>query len=147
MRRPPDVSVFVGSVIAYSVLLSAVVWSLPGLRGVFYPHNSLIVIPVVSVILSARGVPWRRRLSYAGAILGTFLVIDYLFTSSGLAAYAWQFLGVGLVATALGVFYMVFAQAFPLGVLLLFAGRDPSILWVRPPSQKSRASSKIHRKR
>ena len=58
MRRLPDVPVFVAKVIAYSVALTALVWMVPGLKGVFYPRNSLIVVPVVSVILSARAVPW-----------------------------------------------------------------------------------------
>jgi len=136
MRRLPDVPVFVCLVVAYSLALTAMVWFVPGLRGVFYPRNSLIVVPVVSVILSARAVSWRRRLIFDGVILGTFVIIDLVFTSTGLAAFAWASLATGFAATALGVAYMVFAQAFPLVVLLVFVRDEPSILWRRPPQKK-----------
>jgi hypothetical protein len=141
MRRLPDVPVFIGKVVAYSVALTALVWMVPSLRGVFYPRNSLIVVPVVSVILSARAVSWQRKLVFVGVILGTFVAIDFVFTATGLAAFAWASLATGFAATALGVAYMVFAQAFPLVMLLVFVGDDASILWARPPSAQAQTSS------
>jgi hypothetical protein len=129
MRRLPDVLIFFGSVIVYSVLLAALIWMLP--KGRFNPSNSFIVLPAVSVMLSARGVAWRRRLAYAAATLGTFLVVDFLFASSGLAASVWPVFGVELGASAIGVVYMAFSMAFPLAALFVFVGSDPSVLWVK----------------
>ena len=132
MRRLPSVLIFIVSVLAYSILLSALIWMLP--KGRFNPSNSFIVLPAVSVMLSARGVAWRRRLAYAAATLGTFLVVDFLFASSGLAASVWPVFGVELGASALGVVYMAFSMAFPLAALFVFVGRDPSVLWSKVPS-------------
>jgi hypothetical protein len=129
MRRLSDVLIFFGSVIVYSVLLAALIWMLP--KGRFNPSNSFIVLPAVSVMLSARGVAWRRRLAYAAATLGTFLVVDFLFASSGLAASVWPVFGVELGASAIGVVYMAFSMAFPLAALFVFVGSDPSVLWVK----------------
>jgi hypothetical protein len=129
MRRLPDILIFVGSVIVYSVLLAALIWMLP--KGRFNPSNSFIVLPAVSVMLSARGIAWRRRLGYAAATLGTFLVVDFLFASSGLAASVWPVFGVELGASVTGVVYMAFSMAFPLAALFVFVGSDPSVLWVK----------------
>jgi len=145
MRKLPEILIFLGSVFVYSVLLAALIWMLP--KGRFNPSNSFIVLPAVSVMLSARGVAWRRRLAYAGATLGTFLVVDFLFASSGLAASVWPVFGVELAASALGVVYMVFSMGLPLGALLFFVGREPAILWIGPPTQSGRAKQKIVRKR
>jgi hypothetical protein len=145
MRRRSEVLIFIASAIAYSVLLSALIWMLP--KGRFNPSNSFIVVPAVSVMLSARAVPWRRRLGYASATLGTFLVVDFIFASSGLAARVWPALGVELGASAMAVVYMAFSMGFPLGALLFFVGRDPSILWSGPASDKPVTPAKTHRQR
>ncbi len=69
MHPKRDVAIFVGWVFAYSLLLSAVVTWLPRVGG-YAPTDSLIVIAVVSVMLGARGVSWRRKLGYVVRDLG-----------------------------------------------------------------------------
>jgi hypothetical protein len=138
MQPRRDVAIFAGSVLAYSVLFSAIVWTLPRTHG-FNPHDALITIPVVSVILSARGASWRRRLTYAGLDVVIFVLADYAFLASGLMAYSFAGLRTfQLVPSIMAVAYMFFAQVLPFFVLLLFIGRDPSILWVKAASQKAK---------
>jgi hypothetical protein len=132
MQQKRDVVIFMASVLLFSLLLSAVAWMLPKIN--YNPSDTLIVIAVASVILSARGASWRRRLLYSGLVLGVFVLVDFVFLSSGLMRYAF----VGLealdpVPSVLAVAYMFFAQGFPFVVLLLFAGRNPSMLWTKPP--------------
>jgi hypothetical protein len=131
MRPTRDVSIFVGSAIAYSIGLSLLAWSLPRLFG-YKPSDSLIVISVASAILAARGAPYRRKLLYAGVVLGGFVLVDFALTASGFLGWVAGGYGVGVVRTAIGVLYDVFAYGFPLVVLVVFVGRDVSVLWVKP---------------
>ena len=129
MHQKRDLTLFLGSVLLWSVALSAIAWSMPRTRG-FNPHDALIVIPVAAVILSARGASWRRRLLYAGLVLGVFVAVDIAFLSSGLMGYAFAGLSTGdPKASVMAVTYLFFAQGFPFVVLLIFAGRNPSVLW------------------
>lgn len=122
MQPRRDIGIFVALVIAYSTVLSIVA------RNVL--SNSLIVIAAASVILSARGVAWKRKLPYASVALGGFIVFDLAFDLFGLTERFSAF-GVEPASTALGLVYMVFVLAYPLAVLLMFVGRDPSELWVK----------------
>lgn len=123
MRHGRDVTIFVGSVLAYSLLLSAVT---PDRLA-----NSLFAVTVTSVIFAARGCSWKRKLVYAGAAFGGVVLFDRAFFLLGLDARLYAF-GAELAATTFGLLYLVFTVAYPLAVLLLFVGRDPSVLWVKP---------------
>jgi hypothetical protein len=148
---PPkrDLLVFLVWVFFYSVVLSAIAWMLPKIN--WNPADALIVIPVVAVILSARGATWRRRLLCAGLVLGVFLLVDFVFLASGLMH--WAFAGLSeleLVPSVLAVVYMFFAQAFPFVVLLMFAGRNPAMLWTRPdapPEVAPRRATRVRKAR
>jgi hypothetical protein len=146
MQERSDVGIFVASVVVYSVLLAAGLWWLPSLGG-FSPSDSLVTIPVVSVILSARAIDWRRRLAYAGVILGTFLAINFVFAYSGLLTEVGKALGDDLLASTIGVAYIALSFAFPIGCLLLFVGRDPSILWAKPSVRTRKRPAKARRRR
>ena len=130
MRSRHDVAFFACRVAAFSVLLAAVAWSLPGLQGLD-PRHSLTVIPAASVILGARGASWRRKAAFAGAMLGIFVGLDAAFVMSGAMDYVLEASGSGLAASTLGVAYGVLSLALPLAFLLVFVRRDPSILWVK----------------
>lgn len=141
MRKPPDVAIFVGSVILWSVALAMATYFVPGLPS-YGRTDSLIVIPVASVILSARGATWSRRLRYAGLVLAVFLTFDYLFVSLGAASYLLGAGGFGPAAWALGVVYVAMSLAFPAGTLLVFVGRDPSMLWTEPATKTPKPAGK-----
>ena len=144
-----DLLVFLISVLFYSVVLSAIAWTLPKIN--WNPADALIVIPSAAVILSARGATWRRRLLCAGLVLGVFLLADFVFLASGLMHYAFAGLSeLDVVPSVLAVVYMFFAQAFPFVVLLLFVGRNPAMLWTRPDARRdptTRRATSGHRAR
>lgn len=118
MQRARDIGLFAGIALAYSLAVGALVQ--PTFGG-----NSLVAVAVASVMLSARGVRWGRRLGYAAFVLGTFLAFEWL-TRSLQSAYGSS----ELVFELLGMIAIVFMMAFPVAVLLVFVGRDPSVLWV-----------------
>ncbi len=138
MRSRHDTMAFVASVALVSVALSAVVWALP--RTLYNPADLLIVIPVVSIILSARGASWRRKLLYGGLAVGVFLLVDFVFLTTGAMHFAFSGLSrMRLLPALLAIAYMCFAQGFPFVVLLLFVGRNPSMLWTSPKDGRSPA--------
>jgi hypothetical protein len=130
-----DLAIFAGSVLAFALVLSAIAWSLP--RVNYNPSDALSAIGATSVILSARGASWGRRLAYGSLALAGFVAVDATFLMSG--AMHWAFTGLsegdrsGSVAA---VAFLFFAQIFPLAVLVVFAGRNPSILWL--PAQHTK---------
>jgi hypothetical protein len=141
VRRPPDVFVFAVSVILWALLLSAVTAFVPGLPG-YGRSDSLIVIPVASVMLSARGATWKRRLLYAGTVLVVFMIFDYLFVTLGAAAYLLRARGFAPAEWAVGAAYVAMSLAFPAGALLVFVGRDPSMLWTKSATIAKKPSAK-----
>ncbi|MDR3686257.1 MAG: hypothetical protein P4L93_04785 [Coriobacteriia bacterium] len=131
MRPNRDIAVLAVSVVLFATVLSVVAWVLPKVN--YNPEDALIVIPVASVILSARGASWRRRLLYAGLVIGVFLLVDFAFLASGLMQYSFAGLSqLDPLPSVLAVVYLFFAQGFPFVVLILFAGRNPSMLWTKP---------------
>ena len=132
MSAKRDIAVFVVVTLAWSVALAAFFWLLP--KVTYNPADALITISAASVILAARGVSWRRRLIYAAVVLGIFLLVDYWFLSSGMMHAAFAGLNAGDTGQSVtAVAYMVFAQALPFVILVLFVGRDPSVLWRSTP--------------
>ena len=118
MQRARDIALFAGMALAYSLAVGALVQPAFG-------ANSLVAVAVASVMLSARGIRWGRRLAYAAFVLGTFLAFEWL-TRSLQSAYGSS----ELVFDVLGMIAIVFTMAFPLAVLLGVVGRDPSVLWI-----------------
>jgi len=117
-----DIAIFVGLVLLYSIPLSYV------LRNAL--SNSMLAIAIGSVFLAARGLDWRRKLIGAGAVLGGFLLFEFLYGYLGLTSRMATY-GMDLVGTTLGLLYIVVTFSYPLVVLLLLVGRDPSVLWRR----------------
>jgi len=147
MQRPRDLTIFVVSVLIYSLVLSAGLAVLPNLPG-YSKTSPFIAIAIASVMLGARGVSWRRRLAYAGVVLGVFISFNLAFTAVG----AWRYLKDAPISSplvwVLGIGYVVMGLAFPLAALLLFVGRDPSVLWVkRTPTAGAKRGMSATKKR
>jgi hypothetical protein len=137
--------VFLGLTLVYSVALSAVLWSLP--RVSYNPSDALIVIPATSAILAARGATWRRRLVFAGIAMGGFLLADYVFLRSGLMHSSFEGLSQGDPwGSVVAVAYLAFAQGLPFVVMLLFVGRDPSVLWAKREAASAKSAMTTHKK-
>jgi hypothetical protein len=94
-------------------------------------HSTRWAIAITSVILAARGIDWRRKILYAVIALGGFVAFDRLFDALGLTERMSGF-GFESVGTALGLIYIVATYTYPLAVLVVVTGRDPSVLWTRP---------------
>jgi len=146
MPKPRDLALFMGSVLGFAVALSAIAWLLP--RVDYNPSDALGVIGVASVILSARGASWPRRLLYSGIVIAGFILVDASFLISGLMHYAFA----GLAAlnpgpSVLAITFVIFAQVFPLAVLVVFVGRDPSVLWIAREQPKKRVNGGGKRRR
>lgn len=136
MQPGRDIAIFVGLVAVFSTAIAFVARDL-------LTENALFAVAVASVILAARGAEWKRKLPYAAIALGGLVASEQLTVVLGLGEYMGGF-GVEAAATALGVAYIAFTLTFPLAVLLLFVGRDPSVLWSRrvdPGSTNKQRSS------
>jgi hypothetical protein len=105
---------------ACSIVLGAILHPLVG-------GNSLVAAGVASVILCARGFGWGRKIAFAAIVLLGFGAFQRWYDLLGITV------GGGFVTeltpTVLGMVYIVFMMAFPLVVLVIFVGRDPSALW------------------
>jgi hypothetical protein len=113
-------------------------------------------VAAVAVMLAAVGVPWRRKLLFAGVTaivtVGLVLVMDLSGLGSAAdvlaSADAQDATNVQLAAFAL---VQLFFLGAPLAALALFVGRQPSVLWTAPEgsaSDKSAAASrKSHRRK
>ena len=121
MHPTRDITIFAASVFGYSLVFSYLARNASG--------NPLFAIAIASVMLSALGVPWPRKLVFATVCLGGFVLFELAFDALGLTARMASF-GYEMVASVIGTVYIVLVLAYPLVVLLLFVGRDPSVLWV-----------------
>jgi hypothetical protein len=118
--RRRDVASFAVLVIVCSVGLAALLHPIVG-------GNSLVSAGVASVILCSRGFSWGRKITFAAIVLVGFGAFQRWHDLLGLNV------GGGFAteptATVVGMVYIVFMMAFPLAVLVIFLGRDPSALW------------------
>jgi len=106
--------------------------------------NSLVAAGAASVMLCARGHGWGRRLSFAAITLLGFGAAQRWYDLLGLTT-ATEGFATDSVATVIGMVYIVFMMAFPLVVLIVFVGRDPSALWT--PAERPVTSKKARRTR
>jgi hypothetical protein len=128
MRARRDLGIFAVSCVAWSLLLSAVVWSVPSVAG-YAPGASIITVTIASVILSARGSSWMRKAAFALGMVSAFAVADAAFFFSGGMAYVMNAPVLAPLAVVLGIVYLLIEVALPITVLLVFVGGEPSVLW------------------
>jgi hypothetical protein len=119
-----DKALFGAASVALSLGLFAVEWWLRSV-GFYVPAGVGFDLPVIAVIVCALGVTWRRKALTVAIALGALTALDLLGEATGLqwaASYA---------STSL---------LFPVAVLVIFVGMNPSVLWTRAP-QGPRAKS------
>jgi hypothetical protein len=122
---------------ALSLLLAAVFYF--GLR--YFATSDLAVWALgdatvaIAVMLAAQGVPWKRRLLFAGSTAALSLLLFALVAGSFLGAAATALTESDTQATdpqlAAFVIVQVLFLGVPLAALALFVGRRPSRLWTR----------------
>jgi len=137
MRRSQRAVWFVAKSTVLSLVLGWLFWSSTStLIGV-----SMLAAPVVSVMLAAEGFTWKRKLVYAVATTALYILGSAVADATGLMELAnRQLTGNVALPSVWVVIYMTYLTTFPLLMLVLFAGRTPSLLWSRstdsrPPSR------------
>jgi hypothetical protein len=103
----------------------------------FYaPTSAGFTMAAIAVVVSALGVPWRRKAAYLGVLIGGFAAFDLVVAMSGLRATSLQapsgFASTQLVGLA-SLFLAAFPLVLPLAVLAVLVGSDPAVLWTRVP--------------
>lgn len=122
--------------LVFATLTGALGWlfwnvSIPlGSHGSYSLSDTMFTVPVVAVMLAARGFPWRRKLAYTLVTVMFFPFVMLMAEVTGLNAYAGSQLSQNQILPSLAtMLYMAFLSTFPLAMLVLFVGRAPRLLW------------------
>ena len=91
----------------------------------------------MSAMLASQGFGWRRKLTYAAATLGLYVLGSWVAEATGSwRSASQQILDPSAFPSLPVVLYMAYLSTFPFAMLVLFVGRNPSLLW-----SKSRTSA------
>lgn len=94
--------------------------------------SATTAVPAVSAMLAAVGFPWRRKLAYASATFGLYVLILGTADATGLRSLvASQMSTTAAFPSPVSVLYLALLTTFPFVMLLLFVGRTPTRLWRR----------------
>lgn len=130
MQRNREPLIFAATFLVYSAVLGWLFWSSTSYLGEYSLERALLAVPVVSVMLAARGYVWKRKLVYAAMTVAVYVLARSVARVTGLDAFAAQELNtVGGFPSIGTMLYLAFLSAFPLAMLVLFVGRTPTLLW------------------
>jgi pheromone shutdown protein TraB len=116
--------------IAESVLLSLVLGWFFWNSTVAEVGVSMLAVPVISAMLASQGFGWRRKLTYTAATVGLYILGSQLARVTGLVELASkQILHPSSFPSLSVALYAAYLSTFPFAMLLLFVGRNPSLLW------------------
>jgi hypothetical protein len=143
---------FVGLALIVTVGLFAlwplIVVGLP--NGAYVFAEGLFLIPVLAVMLVARGYDWRRKAMHVAVALVGFGLVDLVAAISGAQAVAGagEGFGSGVAASIVTVFYHTFKLVWPFVVLVHFVDGRPQLLWERASQpRQTRARGRTAAKR
>jgi hypothetical protein len=117
-----DKALFGAASVAVSLGLYAAVWWWRAM-GLYVPVGVGFDLPVIAVIVCALGATWQRKAVTVAITLGVLTALDLVGEATGLSWVA------SYASTSL---------LFPIAVLAVFVGMNPSVLWTRA-SQEPRA--------
>lgn len=107
----------------------------------FYtPVSAGFVLAAVAVMIAARGVYWKRKALFVAITLGTFTLFDVVLLASGLRNVSSASLAGMPMSPLVEVIGLLSATAplvFPLAMIAIFVGSDPSVLWIPAPDHRS----------
>lgn len=144
--RSSDILAFVALSIALSLAIGVMAWMIRLPSGYYLMRNGMLLVPALSVMLAARGFPWRRKCMFAAGVLGVFLAIELVAYGLGVQAVtanATSF-GASLGVTLLTLGYHTFLLVYPLAALVIFVGNDPRALWT--PREQGRQTARKRRR-
>jgi hypothetical protein len=99
----------------------------------YTPEFSYYLIPAIALIVSARGTSWRRKAWFVVGLVAAFSLMDLLVGVTGLQRNVSTVTEVtspaDFIAPALRLVYAVLPLVLPVAAIVLFVGRDPSMLW------------------
>lgn len=91
---------------------------------------SMLAVPVMSAMLASQGFTWKRKLMYTAATLGLYVLGSLIAEATGLVELAsQQILDPNSFPSLSVVLYMAYLSTFPFAMLVLFVGRNPTLLW------------------
>jgi len=134
-----DKAVFAGGAVLAMSLLFGVLWWLSA-RTSLIPTTIGTSVPVIAVIVAARGVRWARKLGFCAALVGALVLLQMIATTTGWgdpASVPSRIALATLPAIAADMLYALAPSLVPLAGLVLFVGRSPQVLWT-PVSARSR---------
>jgi len=134
MRASGEMAVSIAAALAASVAIAAALLLLP-VVGI-YSHSApdaWLTVPAAAVILVARGVSWKDRLTYLGAALGIYFGIGIVLTLTGFIDFAasGRLAHSGVLPIMAMRVYRWFIMGYPVVMVMLFFGAKPYLLWSR----------------
>jgi hypothetical protein len=133
---------------AISIVLSFALFGLAALlKAAHYytPLSAGFVLAAVAVMIAARGVAWKRKALFVLLTLGIFTVFDLLTLVTGLRDVSSASLAgtpTGPVVAIVGLLGAIVPLVLPLGMLAVFVGSDPSVLWTPAPSHRPKGKNR-----
>jgi hypothetical protein len=105
----------------------------------YTPLSGGFVLAAIAVMIAARGVSWKRKTLFALSTLGAFTAFDVLTLVTGLRDTSGSSLAgtpTGSLLSLLGLLGAIVPLVLPLGMLAIFVGNDPSVLWTSPSDRQ-----------
>ncbi len=134
MRASADLAVSIAAALVMSVAIAAALLLLP-VAGI-YSHSApdaWLTVPATAVILVARGVSLKDRLSYLAVALGIYFGIGIVLNVTGFVDFAdsGRIAGTGVLPIMAMRAYRWFIMGYPIVMVMLFFGTKPYLLWSR----------------
>lgn len=111
----------------------------------YEPLSAGFALAAVAVMIATRGHSWGRKAVFAAITLGVFTAFDLLTYATGLRALSSQSLAgtaTGSLLSLVSLLSALVPLVFPLAMLAIFIGKDPSVLWTPPDDRRTRAKKR-----
>lgn len=129
MRPRVDILRFAALFTLYCVVFGWVFLSTRGGIGRLLA-DSAITVPVISAMLASVGFGWRRKIVYSTLTLWLYLAPAYIADAVGLiGAIRSPDAPITALTSLAAALYLIWWTAFPLLMLVLFVGRNPTLMW------------------
>lgn len=124
---------FAALAVVISVGLFGLAWWGRDFSPVLASYMGGLLIPAAAIMIAAFGFGWRRKAVFLAILIITLPLLDAAASATGLLAYIQRAIDPATepVAFLASLAYASLVYAFPLAMLILFVGPQPSRLWTR----------------